>query len=213
MNLIAGKCFETGNYKDDNVDFDHVNDAAECQKLCQENSQCNFWTFGTPDYCWLQTENDILDTCATCIRGPRFCSSKPGIDTWKQIGDKIYKVGKEEKSFDDAVSQCKLIGGKLFEPKTEKENNDVIEFFEPLFEDSTSLSFWLGIYDKDNLGQEGEFRYKSDEGKLTYENWRSGEPNNLEKEHCASVDIHENGRWNDITCDNEIPFICERVGM
>ena len=70
----------TGNYLHNNVDsVESVNDATSCQKLCQEHSQCKFWTY---DYsnkkCYRQTEKaaTALGTCKTCIRGPRSCSGK-----------------------------------------------------------------------------------------------------------------------------------------
>ena len=47
---------------------------------------------------------------------------------WKPIGDKVYQIITEPKSFDDAAKHCIQIRGKLFEPKTEKENNDVMKF-------------------------------------------------------------------------------------
>ena len=84
MNLIVGStCFEDGNYVGNAIDsFVNVNDAASCQKLCQELSQCKFWTYTTDPWlgknCWRQTEMapTNLGTCAECTRGPKFCQGK-----------------------------------------------------------------------------------------------------------------------------------------
>ena len=70
----------TGNYLHNNIDsVESVNDAAGCQKLCQEHSQCKFWTYNSSKKrCWRQTEKapTKLGACSTCIRGPKFCQSK-----------------------------------------------------------------------------------------------------------------------------------------
>ena len=70
----------TGNYLHNNIDsVESVNDATSCQKLCQEHSQCKFWTHNSnANRCWRQTENapTALGTCSTCTRGPRSCHGK-----------------------------------------------------------------------------------------------------------------------------------------
>ena len=81
LNLIAGTCFETGNYDGNYIDaVGNINDAEKkCQKLCQEHSQCKFWTYNSSSkICWRQTENApmALGTCTTCIHGPSICSGK-----------------------------------------------------------------------------------------------------------------------------------------
>lgn len=42
-----------------------------------------------------------------------------------------------------------------------------------------------------------------------YREWSAGQPDNTDNsEHCVSMD--RNGKLNDISCDNETPFICQR---
>ena len=108
---------------------------------------------------------------------------------WKPIGDKVYQIITEPKSFDDAAKHCIQIGGKLFEPKSEKENDDVINSFE-------TLQFWLGIHDNE---EEGHFKYQSDNSELEFEKWYSGEPNNINnEENCAQVAVNlgSEHQWN-----------------
>ena len=83
LNLIAGNrntCFKTGNYLHNNIDsVENVNDAQGCQRICQEHSQCKFWTYNSSNKnCFPQTEEapTALGTCSTCIHGPRFCQGK-----------------------------------------------------------------------------------------------------------------------------------------
>ena len=52
----------------------------------------------------------------------------------------------------------------------------------------------------------------SDGSSFSYENWRSGEPNNDghgdDPENCA--EIEDDGRWDDQPCDKTKRYICER---
>ena len=82
MDLIAAPCFETEKRYIGNIidEIKHVYDAAKCQQLCQEHSQCKFWTLKIGYKCWRQTENapTVVGTCEFCVRGPRFCSGTLG---------------------------------------------------------------------------------------------------------------------------------------
>jgi len=73
---------------------------------------------------------------------------------------------------------------------------------------------WLGASDKQSEGY-----WKWPNGDLfwmqnadsntpsTYSNWRSGEPNNADGEHCATY-LPEKG-WNDVKCDSAAQIIVE----
>ena len=203
MNLNAGTCFETGkSWTGHDIEkISNVNDTSKCEKLCQELSECKFWTLNSKTkICFLQSKNatNDKDICSDCIRGPKLC-----INTWKPIGDKIYQVITEWKSFDAAAKHCIQIKGKLFEPKTQKENNDVIKFFEPL-----KLYFWLGIHDKE---KEGQFKYLSDNSAMVYGKWHTGEPNNANNGNNGEDCVVADGlAWNDVPCHGLNPFVCEK---
>ena len=216
MNLNAGTCFETGkSWTGHDIEkISNVNDGSKCEKLCQELSECKFWTLNSKTkICFLQSKNatNDKDICSDCIRGPKLC-----INTWKPIGDKIYQVITEWKSFDDAAKHCIQIKGKLFEPKTEKENNDVMKFLNLAVLCSSwqynraakCKGYWLGIHDKD---QDGQFKYLSDNRALEFEKWNSGEPNNGNKEkNCALVAGRPEPEWIDDPCRTLYPYVCEK---
>ena len=67
---------------------------------------------------------------------------------------------------------------------------------------------WIGGNDE---VQEGNYVW-SDGSSFSYENWRSGEPNNdghgSDPENCA--EIEDDGRWDDQPCDKTKRYICER---
>ena len=80
------KCFETGKYdgnmkKNGGIEIDidvisNVADPESCQKECQKNLDCKFWTYSNEfAFCWLQNANapEASTACTTCTRGPRDC--------------------------------------------------------------------------------------------------------------------------------------------
>ena len=108
------------------------------------------------------------------------------------------------------------IRGKLFEPKTEKENNDVMKFLNLAAlcsgwqhnRAAKCKGYWLGIHDKD---QDGQFKYLSDNSALEFEKWNSGEPNNGNKEEdCALVAGIPEPEWIDDPCRTLYPYVCEK---
>ena len=59
----------------------NVNDAANCQTHCQDNSQCQFWSYDPVSVikkCRLHNDHTplIIGVGANFARGPRFCSGK-----------------------------------------------------------------------------------------------------------------------------------------
>lgn len=68
-------------------------------------------------------------------------------------------------------------------------------------------SVWLGAID---IKKEGHWIAPSNRKKITYSNWRNGEPNNGGgKEHCA--EYATNGRspiWTYNQCTEKLQFVC-----
>ncbi|XP_049338888.1 uncharacterized protein LOC111194360 [Astyanax mexicanus] len=64
-------------------------------------------------------------------------------------------------------------------------------------------AIWIGLY---------RTRLWSDQSNSIYENWKSGEPNNMNgNEHCTTVWFYYSGMWNDSPCNYAYPFVCYRV--
>ena len=60
-----------------------------------------------------------------------------------------------------------------------------------------------------DISTEGRFTYPTGEI-LVYSNWAKGEPNNSDEgqpENC--VEIHPEGKWNDVPCSRQLLVICE----
>ena len=93
MICFTAQCFEAGKYdgnmkKNGGINIDvatisNVEDPESCQKECQKNPECKFWTYNNEfaqwrpgrKKCWLQNANapETNTTCTTCTRGPRDC--------------------------------------------------------------------------------------------------------------------------------------------
>ncbi len=49
----------------------------------------------------------------------------------------------------------------------------------------------------------------SDQRNSSYRYWNTGEPNNVGGvENCAATRQSIQGKWNDVACDNPLPFVC-----
>lgn len=72
-------------------------------------------------------------------------------------------------------------------------------------------NWWIGYNDR---GIEGSWIWAY--GWSSYTNWAPGEPNNAAAEpgeDCAEDSSYLAGAWNDLTCNSERPFICEREAL
>ena len=65
--------------------------------------------------------------------------------------------------------------------------------------------FWVGI---DDITEEGSFKYNSDQSIILWENWRGGQPNNINNQDCVAV--NSNGEWDDDACLALKSFVCEK---
>ncbi|XP_018535589.1 CD209 antigen-like protein E [Lates calcarifer] len=64
---------------------------------------------------------------------------------------------------------------------------------------------WIGLSD---MQQENKWRWVDGSDLEGRGFWQSGEPNNVGNEDCVELS-NPNGEWNDMPCENEIPWMCE----
>ena len=123
---------------------------------------------------------------------------------WIVKGGKKFLVVLEKKNRMDAIKCCVKEGGKLAEPKSEKENTELAA----LIKEKGAKNVWIGLHD---ISKEGHFQYQSDNSKCKYTNWAANKPDNCKE--CTggedNVEMQENGEWNDINGEEERAFVCE----
>lgn len=125
-------------------------------------------------------------------------------DTY-EFKNKIYKVFKKTMTWKEAQAFCESIDGNLAMPKTK----EISDFIVSIAIKYNLNGLWLGATDEE---AEGIWKWV-DGTTMTYSNWNTGEPNNLNGEHYLETYTNNNaGKWNDLANDNVTSisgFICE----
>ncbi|KAM9309010.1 CD209 antigen-like protein D [Pholidichthys leucotaenia] len=113
---------------------------------------------------------------------------------WTTFNNKCYYVSKasETKNWERSRLDCQQRGADLVIITSKDEHNFVSKFHQ---------NIWIGLSDKQ---QEGKWKWV-DGSDLVQGFWKSGEPNNAGNEDCAEISV---GKWNDVPCSNELPWVC-----
>lgn len=133
--------------------------------------------------------------------------------------------------FHKAIAICGAFGMKLLSIDDEKENFEIQKKFRKdgkikfsqfnstlcatninikLIHLLASLddTFWIG---GSSLG-DTSYYWVNNGAPFSYTNWNTGEPNNVgNMENCATIAAGTDLRWNDIDCNTNLRFICERL--
>jgi hypothetical protein len=139
------------------------------------------------------------------------CSS--GSPGYHLVGNKCIYLEKTSLTWENAKKGCKdkfSGGGRLYEPLSLQENNDVYAIVKPL---NPTNVFWIGV---DDLSQEGSFTYSSSGSRIPFSlPWYSGWGSMGSSNNC--ILLYEGkkesdgtkGSWLDYTCVNTYPSVCE----
>ncbi|CAC5418362.1 unnamed protein product [Mytilus coruscus] len=107
-------------------------------------------------------------------------------------------------TFWSAMSFCKTVGGKLVEIDSYREFNEITR----MAIKKRFPTFWIGITD---LYYEGAWQKATTQARQSYFRWYSGEPNSDGgKENCVEVYTNRGMTWNDQSCSDQNPFVCEK---
>lgn len=130
---------------------------------------------------------------------------------WYNFREKCYKVAGKKKSgrmpWDRAVTRCVNDGGNLVSIHSKEEFDFIVSF---LLMD-VKANVWIGLHDKVN---ESDYTW-NDGSAVNYTNWKDMEPSGLANpdEDCVQMLFDPErdivGKWNDISCGHELPFICQ----
>ncbi|OPL32677.1 aggrecan protein core, partial [Mytilus galloprovincialis] len=125
---------------------------------------------------------------------------------WTKYNNHCYYIGDDSVIWTDAERKCREIGGYLAKIDNSSENNWI---HQQVKQSSNKNYHWLGSTDVVN----GDWRWIYDQTQLSYKNFDSGRPfptSNADSHLCNCIEMsYNNGKWLDIQCQNNRPYICE----
>ncbi|KYO29267.1 collectin-10 [Alligator mississippiensis] len=119
----------------------------------------------------------------------------------RETDEKFYYIVKEEKSYREALTHCRIRGGMLAMPRDEATNALIADYISK----SGLFRVFIGLND---MEKEGHFVYADNAPLQNYSNWKEGEPRDTSG-HEDCVEMLSTGEWNDSECHLTIYFICE----
>jgi hypothetical protein len=114
-----------------------------------------------------------------------------------------YYVGFQQKTWTQAKDFCRKLWshqGRLVRIDNDGENKW-------LYNQVQKRNVWIGGNDRH---RERNWVW-ADGCSMTYRKWSKRQPDNYKNEDCAQMVDNGNGKWNDISCNKRMGFVCKKI--
>ncbi|XP_022098427.1 macrophage mannose receptor 1-like [Acanthaster planci] len=145
--------------------------------------------------------------CSACVQDER-CRC-PAL--WHEHAGHCYRFFGRRRSFEDGEAHCQSYhnghgqSAHLASVSCRAENNFITDIIDQSWPGQGLKRAWLGFTDKQH---EGNFEW-TDQSKVEYTNWKSGEPSNGGNKDCVVINFMAVGKWNDISCQLKRSSVCK----
>ncbi|XP_039517105.1 neurocan core protein [Pimephales promelas] len=182
----AFRCFCPQGYAGESCEID----VDDCQSNpCENGGTC------------IDKEDSFVCVCLPSYSGDRCERDTEGCEHgWKKFHGHCYRVFPRRHTWEDAEKDCREHSGHLTSITSSLE----LDFLNGLGHENV----WIGLNDRT---VEEDFQW-TDGTDVVFENWRENQPDNFFAggEDCVVMITREDGKWNDVPCNYNLPYICKK---
>ncbi|XP_067220133.1 neurocan core protein [Chanodichthys erythropterus] len=180
------RCFCPQGYAGESCEID----VDDCQSNpCENGGTC------------VDKEDSFVCLCLPSYSGDRCERDTEGCEHgWKKFHGHCYRLFPHRHTWEEAEKDCREHSSHLTSITSSMEQ----DFLNGLGHENA----WIGLNDRT---VEEDFQW-TDGMDVVYENWRENQPDNFFAggEDCVVMVTREDGKWNDVPCNYNLPYICKK---